>query len=64
MSKNVLLTFSSKSSIVADPKFRSLINFEFIFVHVQDCSNFVYFYMQLSSFDGSINWRDCFSYIV
>ena len=34
--------FSSKSVIVSDLTFRSLLHFEFIFVHyVRECSNFI-----------------------
>ena len=42
MSKSVLRVFSSKSFIVSGLAFRSLIHFEFIFVHgVRKCSNFI-----------------------
>ena len=42
MSLSVLPMFSSKSLIVSDLTFRSLIHFEFIFVYgVRKCSNFV-----------------------
>ena len=42
MSKSVLPMFSTKSFIVSDLTFRSLIHFEFIFVHgVRKCSNFM-----------------------
>ena len=42
MSKSVLLLFSSKSFIVSGLIFRSLIHFEFIFVHgIRKCSNFI-----------------------
>ena len=48
MSKNVLPVFSSKNFIVAGLIFRSLIHFEFIFVHgIRECS---FFDMHLSSF--------------
>ena len=41
MSSNVLPMFSSKSFIVSDLRFRSLIHFEFIFVYgPRKCSNF------------------------
>ena len=39
---SVLPMFSSKSFIVSGPTFRSLVHFEFIFVHgVRKCSNFI-----------------------
>ena len=42
MSKSVLPMFSSKSFIVSGLTFRSLINFEFIFVYgVKECFNFI-----------------------
>ena len=42
MSLNVLPMFSSKSFIVSDLTFRSLIHFEFIFVYgIRKCSNFI-----------------------
>ena len=42
MSESVLLMFSSRSLIVSDLTFRSLIHFEFIFVYgVRKCSNFI-----------------------
>ena len=42
MSKSVLPMFSSRSFIVSGLTFRSLIHFEFIFVHgVRKCSNFI-----------------------
>ena len=42
MSERVLPMFSSRSFIVADLTFRSLIHFEFIFVYdVRKCSNFI-----------------------
>ena len=42
ISKSVLPMFSSKSFIVPGFTFRSLIHFEFIFVHgVRECSNFI-----------------------
>ena len=42
MSQSVLPMFSSKSFIVYDLTFRSLIHFEFIFVYgVRKCSNFI-----------------------
>ena len=48
MSKNVLPVFFSKNFIVAGLIFRSLIHFEFIFVHgIRECS---FFDMYLSSF--------------
>ena len=55
ISKSVLPMFSSRSFIVSDLTFRSLIHFEFIFIYgVQECSNFillhvaVQFYQRLS----------------
>ena len=42
MSENVLPMFSSRSFIVSDLTFRSLIHFEFIFVYgVRKCSSFI-----------------------
>ena len=42
VSKSVLSVFSSKSFIVSGLMFRSLIDFEFIFVYgVRECSNFI-----------------------
>ena len=42
MSESVLPKFSSKSFIVSGLTFRSLIHFEFIFVHgVRKCSSFI-----------------------
>ena len=42
MSENVLPMFSSKGFIVSGLTFRSLIHFEFIFVHgVRKCSSFI-----------------------
>ena len=42
ISYSVLLMFSSKSFIVSDLTFRSLIHFDFIFVYgVRKCSNFI-----------------------
>ena len=42
MSKSFLPTFSSKSFILSGLIFKSLIYFEFIFVHgVRECSNFI-----------------------
>ena len=42
MSESVLPMFSSKSFIVSDLTFRSLIHFEFIFVYgVRKCSSFI-----------------------
>ena len=42
MSLSVLPMFSSKSFIVSGLTFRSLMNFEFIFVYgVRKCSNFI-----------------------
>ena len=42
MSESVLPMFSSRSFIVSGLTFRSLINFEFIFVYnVRKCSNFI-----------------------
>ena len=44
MSESVLPMFSSKSFIVSGFTFRSLINFEFIFVYgVRKCSSFILF---------------------
>ena len=44
-SKSVLPMFSSKSFIVSDLTFRSLIHFEFIFVYsVKECSNYIFFF--------------------
>ena len=44
MSENVLPMFSSRSFIVSDLTFRSLIHFEFIFVYgVRKCSSFILF---------------------
>ena len=43
MSESVLPMFYSKSFIVSDLTFRSLIHFEFIFVYgVIKCSSFIY----------------------
>ena len=42
MSKSVLPMSSSTSFVVSGHTFRSLIHFEFIFVHgVKECSNFI-----------------------
>ena len=42
MSKSVLPMFSSKSFILSSLTFKSLIHFEFIFLHgVRECSNFI-----------------------
>ena len=42
MSESGLPTFSSRSSIVSDLTFKSLIHFEFIFVYgVRKCSSFI-----------------------
>ena len=42
MSESILLMFSSRSFIVFGLTFRSLIHFEFIFVHgVRKCSSFI-----------------------
>ena len=44
MSESVLPMFSTKSFIVSGLTFRSLIQFEFIFVYgVKECSNFSFF---------------------
>ena len=46
MSKSVLPMFSSKSFIVSGLTFRSLINFEFIFVYsMRKCSNFIHLHV-------------------
>ena len=48
MSLSVLPMFSSKSFVVCDLTFRSLIHFEFIFVHgVRKCSNFILLHVAL-----------------
>ena len=40
--------FSSKSFIVSDLTFRSLIHFEFIFVYsVKECSNYIFFFLHI-----------------
>ena len=42
MSENVLAMFSSRSFMVSCLIFRSLNNFEFVFIYgVRDCSNFI-----------------------
>ena len=44
MSKCLMPIFSSESLIVSGMTFRSLIDFEFIFVYgVRECSNFIFF---------------------
>ena len=44
--QNVLPMFSSKSFIVSDLTFRSLIHFEFIFVYdIRKCSSFILLYV-------------------
>ena len=51
MSSSVLLMLSSKSFLVSGLTFRSLIHFEFIFVHgVRKCSNFTLFFLILFYF--------------
>ena len=45
MSSSVLPMFSSKSFIVSDLTFKSLINFEFIFVYIRKCSNFIFLHV-------------------
>ena len=41
-SRVFLLVFSSKSFIISDLAFRSLIHFEYIFIYgVRECSNFI-----------------------
>ena len=52
--ESVLPMFSSRSFIVSGLRFRSLIPFEFIFVHdVKKCSSFI-FYKWLTSFLSTI----------
>ena len=58
MSKCVLPMFSSKSFIVSDLTFKSLIHFEFIFM-ILETVLISFFYMQLSSFPSTTHWRDC-----
>jgi len=52
------ITFSS-----CVPSFKSLIYFEFIFVHGVECSPVQYFCMLLSSFPNTIYWRGLFPII-
>ena len=64
MSESVWPMFSSKSFIVSGLIFRSLIHFEFIFVHsVRKCS-ISFFYMWLSTFPNTAYWRGCLFSIV
>ena len=41
MSENILHMFSSRSFIVSCLIFKSLSHFEFVFVFVRECSNFI-----------------------
>ena len=61
MSKNALPMFSSKSFIVYDLTFRSLIDFEFIFVYVLGSVLISSFYMYLSTFPAPLIEETVFS---
>ena len=51
MFKSVLPMFSSKSFIVSNLTFRSLIHFEFIFLHGgKECSNFIFLHIAVLFF--------------
>ena len=51
MSKSVLPMFSSRSFKVSSLTFRSLIHFEFIFVHgIRECSNFILLHVAVQFF--------------
>ena len=64
MSKSVLPMHPSKNFIVSGLTFRSLINFEFIFVYgVRKCSIFILFH-DLPSFPSTIYRRGCLFSIV
>jgi len=64
MSLSILLIFSSKSFIVSCLTFRSLIQFDFIFVYgVRKCSNLILLHPVKTSFathfPSTIYWRGC-----
>ena len=59
MSESVLPMFSSKSFIISDLIFRSLIHFKFIFVcSIRECSNFILLHIAVHS-PSTTYWRDC-----
>ena len=53
MSESVLPMFSSRSFIVSGLTFRSLIHFEFIFVHVLESVLVSFFYKWLTNFPST-----------
>ena len=61
ISQSVPPMFSSSNFIVSDLTFRSLIHFVY---GVKEWSDFIFFYMWLSSFPSTICWRDCLYNIV
>ena len=64
MSKNLLSVFSSRSSVVLDLTFKSLINFDFTFVHaVRELSSLIIL-QELSRFSNIIYWKYCLFPIV
>ena len=53
---------SSRNFMVSSLRLRSLIHFEFIFVHgVRKCSNFILLHESVQFFPSTTYWRDCFS---
>ena len=66
MSKNLLSVFSSRSFVVLDLTFKSLINFDFIFVHVVRELSSLIFYRSCPGFPTSFVEKTAFSplYIV
>ena len=54
--------FSSKCFIMSVFTFKSLIHFEFVFVHdVRECSNFIYFTCSCPVFPAPLNEETIFS---
>ena len=64
MSSNVLPMFSSRSFIVSDLMFRSLIHFDFIFVMVLESVLVSFFYRWLTSFPSTTCLRDSFLHCI
>ena len=64
MSKSILPMFSFRSSMVSSLTFRSLIYFEFVFVHcMKICANFIL--LRVAAQFSSVNyWRDYLFFIV
>ena len=65
MSKNVLPMFSSTSFMVYSLIFRSLIHFDFIFVHsMRKCSNFILLYVTVQFSQHQLLKRLCFPHCI